>query len=148
MFHRTCVHIIFSSVWVAEALLMSTHKWSVFRAKWKCEVFHRRGKLQKNMNNNIQMKSKQIEGHHYVTCECVHVCISYLIFLVRLLLMSANVTQCLFFQSASLFGVRTTQNSHSLITAADECSLEDVHSLLVPFLERYQFSNKNQFKLK
>ena len=25
MFHRTCVHIIFSSVWVAEALLMSTH---------------------------------------------------------------------------------------------------------------------------
>ena len=25
MFHRTCVHIIFSSVWVADALLMSTH---------------------------------------------------------------------------------------------------------------------------
>ena len=25
MFHRTCVYIIFSSVWVAEALLMSTH---------------------------------------------------------------------------------------------------------------------------
>ena len=25
MFHRTCVHIIFNSVWVAEALLMSTH---------------------------------------------------------------------------------------------------------------------------
>ena len=71
MFHRTCVHIIFSSVWVAEALLMSTH--NVFRAKWKCEVFHRTGKLQKNMNNNIQMKSEQIEGNHYVTCECEHV---------------------------------------------------------------------------
>ena len=27
--------------------------------------------MQKNMNN-IQMKSKQIEGHHYVACECVH----------------------------------------------------------------------------
>ena len=25
MLYRTCVHIIFSSVWVAEALLMSTH---------------------------------------------------------------------------------------------------------------------------
>ena len=25
MFHRTCFHIIFSSVWVAGALLMSTH---------------------------------------------------------------------------------------------------------------------------
>ena len=25
MFHRTCVHIIFSSVWVAEAVLMSIH---------------------------------------------------------------------------------------------------------------------------
>ena len=72
MFHRTCVHIIL----VRFGLMGASNEhsqWSVFRAKWKCEVFHRRGKLQKNMNNNIQMKSKQIEGHHYVTCECVHV---------------------------------------------------------------------------
>ena len=25
MFDRTCIHIVFSSVWVAEALLMRTH---------------------------------------------------------------------------------------------------------------------------
>ena len=35
MFHRTCVHIILSSVWVAEAVLMSIHNGLSFRAKWK-----------------------------------------------------------------------------------------------------------------
>ena len=39
MFHRTCVHIIFISVFisvlVAEAVLMSIHNGLSFRAKWK-----------------------------------------------------------------------------------------------------------------
>ena len=52
----------------------------------QCEVFPRRRKLQKNTNNIIQMRSKQIAGMR------VCACISYLI---RLLLMSADVAQCI-----------------------------------------------------
>ena len=58
MFHRTSVHIIFSSVWVGEAILI-TPTMVCLRAKWKCEVFHRKRKLQKNTNNNIQMNNNK-----------------------------------------------------------------------------------------
>ena len=52
----------------------------------QCEVFHRRRKLQKNTNNIIQMRSNQIAG--MLVCACIS-------YLIRLLLMLADVAQCI-----------------------------------------------------